>query len=122
MPKFSIRINPASVETSGHVSEYWILGRPLKSITVECNVAELRAAMEQSAKGVKIPRLAGGHLKVSANPVSLRNPNGYKAFEAAGLDEMLIDLDALLPPKREELGFVFDHPAFAGNSAVPASA
>lgn len=98
MPKFRITINPAK-RTDSNSTEIGVT-TVLKRAVVECKLDGLRAAMTEAAKGVvsSVPDLP--QLHVYASPEG-RSPNGFKAFEAANQNQMLIDPISTPAPETE---------------------
>lgn len=88
MPKFKITVYPAK-RTDRNSTEIAVTNA-IRRTVVECKLDGLRAAMADAAKGLTSPLPDLPQLHVYASPDG-RAPNGYKAFEAASQNEMLLD-------------------------------
>lgn len=87
MPKFNISIHPAVRTEFGPCID---LSLELKNLVVECKLDDLRAAMQETAKGIFSPVPEKPSLYVHASPTG-RSPTGYLALKHAGQNVMVIN-------------------------------
>lgn len=87
MPKFNIAIHPALRTEFGPQID---LSLELKNTVVECKLDGLRAAMQETAKGIVSPVPEKPSLYVYASPTG-RSPNGWMNLKHAGETSMVIN-------------------------------
>lgn len=97
MPKFKVSIFPAQKSAT---SVCIAITNVIKRTVVECKLDDLPSALEEAAKGVTSPMADMPLIQVSAYPEG-RAPNGFKAFEAARKNILLIDPAGIAAPQPE---------------------